>query len=180
MQGWLDLGNERQAPPVVPQPLAEPAVKAATDLRDEERVHSERFEAVVAQQFGYPAARFGERGIVVCGGGYKYFPCVWVCVKMLRHLGCMLPIAVWHLGPMEMTQAMSKLIEPLGVSCVDAHTVREEHPVRHLQGWELKAYALLHCRFHEVLLLDADNVPVLEPSYLFDESRTGGAVFWRI
>ena len=52
--------------------------------------------------------------------------------------------------------------------------------MRALHGWELKCYALLHCAFAEVLLLDADNVPITDPTFLFDEPeylRTG-AVFW--
>ena len=33
------------------------------------------------------------RGIVVCGGGRRYFPAAWVCIKMLRRLGCARPFA---------------------------------------------------------------------------------------
>lgn len=120
------------------------------------------------------------RGVVVCGGGEKYFPCVWVCVRMLRMLGCTLPIEVWHLGAAEMRDDMRALLEPYGVTCIDAHEVRKQHPVRHLAGWELKAYAMLHSSFAEVLSIDADNVPVRDPSYLFDDPhyRAQGAVFW--
>jgi hypothetical protein len=32
------------------------------------------------------------RGIVICGGGQRYFPCAWICIQMLRGLGCALPI----------------------------------------------------------------------------------------
>src|SRR5206468_3920334 len=38
------------------------------------------------------------RGIVICGGGMKYFTNAWVCIKMLRRLGCRLPIQFWFLG----------------------------------------------------------------------------------
>ena len=66
--------------------------------------------AVVKQKFAYPAERFEGRGIVICGGGAKYFPCVYVLVRLLRHLGCQLPIEVWHLGAKEMTGAMRGLL----------------------------------------------------------------------
>ena len=75
---------------------------------------------------------------------------------------------------------MRALLAPFGVRCVDGLEVRERHPVRTLHGWEMKCYALLHCAFAEVLLLDADNVPVVNPAFLFHEPeyhRTG-AVFW--
>lgn len=128
----------------------------------------------------YRRRAFRDRGVVIPGGGLKYFPCLWVCVNMLRHLGCTLPIQVWHLGPKEMPDLLRKLLVPLGVECVDAYEVRESHPVRRLGGWELKPFALLYSPFREVLLLDADNVAVRDPTYLFDTEpyRQAGAAFW--
>jgi Mannosyltransferase putative len=121
-----------------------------------------------------------DRGIVICGGGTKYFPGVWVCINMLRRLECQLPIELWHLGPGELNDTMRELVEPLGVSCVDGHHVQEKHPVRILNGWELKPFAIMHSRFREVLLLDADNVPIVDPTYLFDtpQYKDAGAIFW--
>jgi hypothetical protein len=118
--------------------------------------------------------------VVVPGGGMKYFTCAWVCIRMLRQLGCTLPIELWHLGPAEMTEEMRALIEPLGVQCVDAHATPRLPDVNALGGFELKCHAIVHSRFREVLLLDADNVPVVDPSFLFDAPayRRLGAVFW--
>jgi Mannosyltransferase putative len=127
----------------------------------------------------YPGGYRG-RGLVLCAGGVRYFTPAWVCIRMLRHLGCPLPIQLWHLGRRECDARMEDLVRPFGVECVDASEVRKRHPVRLLSGWELKPYALLHCPFREVLLLDADNVAVLNPQYLFEtpEFRETGAVFW--
>jgi hypothetical protein len=127
----------------------------------------------------YPGGYEG-RGIVVCGGGVKYFAGAWVCINMLRRLGCSLPVQLWHLGRKEMDSRMKALVAPLGVECVDATRVRQKFPARILQGWELKPYALLHSPYREVLLLDADNVPVINPAFLFHtpEFRATGAIFW--
>lgn len=127
----------------------------------------------------YPE-RFSGRGIVVCGGGLKYFPCAWVCIQMLRQTGCSLPIELWYEGKEEMDRAMISLLEPLGVRCVDALEMERLHPRRTSGGWELKAYALLQNSFEEVLLLDADNVPVKDPAFLFDlpEFKRTGSIFW--
>lgn len=120
------------------------------------------------------------RGIVICGGGTRYFPSAWVCINMLRRLGCALPIELWYLGPLEMTAQMISMVTRLNVECIDALKRRESFPARRLGGWELKAYVIIHSRFREVLLLDADNVPVIDPEYLFGESPflKTGAVFW--
>lgn len=119
------------------------------------------------------------RGIVIPGGGPKYFPCAWVCIRMLRKLGCTLPIELWHLGD-ELEGWMRRVVEPYDVRCVDALEVAREHPARILNGWELKAYAILNSRFEQVLFLDADNVPIVDPAFLFDspEFQSTGAIFW--
>ena len=147
---------------------------------DEWREHRARLEAVAARCEPYPRERFAGRGVVICGGGWKYLPGAYVCVRMLRELGCGLPVELWHLGGKEMPGCFASAFGGLGVEMVDAMRVAREHPCRLLRGWELKCYSVLHCRFREVLLLDADNVPAADPQSLFDgaEYREHGAVFW--
>jgi len=127
----------------------------------------------------YPDDKSG-RGIVIATGGPKYFPCAWVCVSMLRHHGCRLPIQFWHLGPSEAEPWMRQATARFGVEWIDAREVARTHPARILNGWELKPYSILHSSFREVLSLDSDNVPVRDPSYLFEtpEYEDTGAVFW--
>ena len=44
----------------------------------------------------------------------------------------------------------------------------------------LKPYSIVESRFREVLLLDADIVPVVDPTFLFDSPQLAehGAIFW--
>lgn len=137
-------------------------------------------EAEVDNLRPYPGG-FQGRGIVICGGGPQYFPPAWVNMRMLRHLGCTLPIELWHLGPGEVSDDMRTLAESLGgVTCVDALELARRRRTRVAGGWELKCYALLHSRFREILLLDADNVPIVDPSFLFGAPQylEAHAVFW--
>lgn len=101
-------------------------------------------------------------------------------INLLRERGCTLPIELWHLGTLEMNDAMRALVAPLGVVCIDAYEVRKQYPARTLNGWELKPYSILNSRFREVLFLDADNVPVRNPEFLFEtqEYARTGAIFW--
>jgi hypothetical protein len=121
-----------------------------------------------------------QRGIVIAGGGYKYFPGVWVGVNLLRKVGCTLPVELWYLGDEECDPAMRRLLEPLGVTCVDALEVSKKYPCRILCGWELKLFAIKYSKFAEVLFLDADNGVVRDPTYLFDlpQYKEKGAVLW--
>ena len=129
----------------------------------------------------FPAGRFAGRGIVICAGGASMFTCAWVLLHVLRRkLDCKLPIELWHLGPEELPAGMIRLLEPFDVRVVDAANVLIDHPARIVDGWQLKPYALMHSSFAEVLLLDADQVPVKDPSGLFDwpQYLGKGAVFW--
>ncbi|NLF73509.1 MAG: hypothetical protein GX575_31110, partial [Candidatus Anammoximicrobium sp.] len=49
-----------------------------------------------------------------------------------------------------------------------------------MNGFESKPYAIQWSRFAEVLYLDADNVPVRDPTFLFETPQYGqsGAIFW--
>jgi len=140
----------------------------------------EEMEAAANALSEYPESHFVGCGIVICAGGPKHLHCGWICIKMLRHVGCTLPIEVWHLGPEEIPEVVKRDLAGLNVTCVDAHEVRKQHPARILKGWEVKPYAIIHSRFNEALFLDADNVPVVNPEYLFEHPRyfETGAVFW--
>jgi Mannosyltransferase putative len=117
----------------------------------------------------YPQGRFDGRGIVICAGGPRYFVCAWVLISLLRNLhGVSLPIQVWHLGQSEMSEEMRLLLEALHVEVVDAETIIARIPARVAGGWPLKPYAIMQSRFREVLYLDADTVPLINISQVFD------------
>lgn len=145
-----------------------------------------RFVGEQLPRLEYPESQINGRGIVIAAGGFKFCVNAWVTINMLRRLGCQLPVECWYLGSGERDDDWARLVQPLGISCIDAMEVRDARPDswihRHdrLHGWELKPYAIMHSRFQEVLFLDADNVPVLDPSFLFEtpQFREHGAIFW--
>jgi hypothetical protein len=142
-----------------------------------------RSAAEVARQTpAYPGGYEG-RGVVLVGGG-KYFVAAYVTARVLRHVGCVLPVQLWHLAG-EVSEPMRELLRPWGVACVDADEVARRRPFRFLdghwwKGWQLKPFALAHSPFREVLLLDADCYPVRDPTFLFDWPgyQRHGAIFW--
>jgi Mannosyltransferase putative len=139
----------------------------------------------IAERLGalrpFPADRFDGRGIVICAGGVRMFVNAYVLVRVLREiLRCALPIELWHLGPGELSPAMRRLLEPFGVDRVDACALPGANQARIADGWQLKPYAVLNSRFREVLLLDADQVPVRDPAEAFQWPAylETGALFW--
>jgi len=111
-----------------------------------------------------------------------YFPGAWVLVKELRRLGCTLPVTFAYLGELEWDPTLTKLVEPLGVRVMDLRRIEENDPRRPriLAGWESKCYSVLHAPYDQCLYLDADQVPMRDPTFLFDSTqfRYHGAVFW--
>jgi len=142
--------------------------------------YQNKAQEVMRSTSPYPRNKYKGRGIVMCAGGQTYFTCAYVAVRRLRELGCKLPVEFWYLGPYEMNKEMVELVRPLGVTCIDAYQKRKEHPCRILNGWELNPYSIIHSRFEEVLFLDADNFPLVNPEFLFDtpQYKETGAIFW--
>ena len=129
----------------------------------------------------YPAEKFHGRGIVIAAGGVQIFTNAYVLVSLLRQtLGCALPIEVWHFGAQEMSHSMAALLREQDVAVVDAFPQIEAAGATVTDGWQLKPFALANSSFAEVLMLDADQVPVRDPIGLFETTEyiEAGAVFW--
>lgn len=122
----------------------------------------------------YPM-HFSGKGIVICGGGIKYFTCSWVGVHLLRNNGCKLPIELWHQDGELNEETITKLQE-LDVVCKNV----KDYTSSVIQGYEIKPFAIINSSFKEVLFLDADNNSVSDPTHLFKhpEYKKNGAAFW--
>lgn len=153
-------------------------------MKQDEAARAERIRALATEIRGMstePPLVGSGRGLVIAAGGARLFTNAYVLVHMLRHaLGCSLPIELWHFGPSEISPAMAAVIEPLGVRLVDATPIVAAEGAAIRDGWQLKSFAIVHSRFAEVLLLDADQVPICDPAACFDwpQYRESGAVFW--
>jgi FkbM family methyltransferase len=123
------------------------------------------------------------RGVVICGGGWRFFPSLYVTVRQIRAHGCKLPIQIWYLGDRgEFDLRMAKALEPYDVGwvCANSHQRINQIPKRVMGGWEMKPYAALHAPFQEVICLDADSYPVQNPEVFIahPEYQRVGAAFW--
>jgi len=130
-----------------------------------------------------PSPKFSGRGIVICAGGWKYFPSLYVTVKMIRKVGCELPIQVWYLGDRgEFDPAMGDLLKGQAVEWIDADKAWRATPAMQIRqpgfthGWMLKPFSAAFSPFAEVLCFDADSYPCYDPQRLLDHPefvRTG-------
>lgn len=152
-----------------------------TGLKEVQLAHIILIENFIKQSFNILTYEH-ERGIVIGAGGAKYFGCGFACFYILRKLGCELPVEFWYLDEYEMDNNMKNLCDIFNIKYINATQYCKDHNInpRILAGWELKPLSTLYSRFKEVLYLDADNIPVKDPTYLFDipEYKQLGAIFW--
>lgn len=131
---------------------------------------------------GYPRGAFAGRGIVIPGGGVVYIISVYVNVRLLRFLGCRLPIEVWMLENEVPGDELRQLLSDLGATIRSAAEI--EGGARALltaTGFTFKAASVVLSSFEEVILLDADVNPVQDPTSLLDDPhyRSTGVMMWK-
>ena len=121
-----------------------------------------------------------DRGIVICGGGLRYIPSIWVHLHLIRRMKCTLPIQIWYMGDHEIDPYLRRVFGQLGAECVDALKHPAAREFRILCGWECKLFSTWHAPFRKVLFLDADSCPTINPEFLFDcrTFENNGAIFW--
>jgi hypothetical protein len=152
-----------------------------TGLKEVQLAHIILMNKLIDKEHSAPSYTH-ERGIVIGAGGAKYFACAFSCFYILRQLGCNLPVEFWYLDEYEMDNAMKHMCDIHNIKYVNANKYCIENNLnpRILNGWELKPFSTLYSDIREVLYLDADNIPVKDPSYLFDlpEYVQLGSIFW--
>ncbi|KAL4106649.1 hypothetical protein PRIC1_004696 [Phytophthora ramorum] len=112
----------------------------------------------------------------------KLLVSAFASIRALRAVNCTLPVELWYIE--------SEMDSKDGVSLLGGIPKRLQqeygpltlHPIAdpRVAGFNSKVYAITHTTFEHVMFLDADNVPVKDPSYLFKtpEFVQMGAVFW--
>ncbi|CEP03944.1 hypothetical protein PBRA_009524 [Plasmodiophora brassicae] len=107
-----------------------------------------------------------------------------ITITKLRRLRCALPIELWFLPDEVPGQSLVAHLATLGVTCRCTQELHEGLDVGvrfDRRRFQIKSIALAMSAFAEVVFLDSDNVPLADPTFLFDDvdayARTG-AVFW--
>ncbi|RLN36684.1 hypothetical protein BBJ28_00023950 [Nothophytophthora sp. Chile5] len=129
-----------------------------------------------------PVAQRGQHDGIVMVVYPKLIASAYATIRALRDvLGCHLPIEIWF-RPSEM-RVVPDALAPLEKLAADDRAA--EISFHEIEDWKAigygtKVFAIYHSFFERVLFLDADNVPVRDPSFLFEsrEFEETGAVFW--
>jgi len=150
-------------------------------LREVQLAHILILEDLVSKTYTPPNFK-RERGIIIGTGGAKFFSCAFAAFYTLKRLKCSVPIEFWYLGDYEMDDKMKEICDMYNITYINTEKFCKDKGInlRILSGWELKSIATLFSDFKEVMYIDADNIPAIDPSYLFDDPRYKelGSIFW--
>lgn len=115
---------------------------------------------------------------------HKEVASMWVLLNELKRLGTEIPVEIFYRQG-ELDQNEISLLNGIN-SNIEVKLIRgtpKDFISRygHKHGWACKIYALHESRFAENLWIDADNYPIVDPCYLFDdpEYKLKGSLFWR-
>ena len=135
---------------------------------------------------------FEGRGMVTVAGGEYFGPAI-VAIKLLRQAGSTLPVEAFLPNWEEYEPALcEKVLPDLNARCViltqlldppnqDEDAQEEDKDLRFsITHYQLKSLAILFSRFREVLLLDSDCIPLIDPEELFSAQpfTSTGFVGW--
>lgn len=134
--------------------------------------------AVVRNLPNYPTEAFAGRGIVILAGG-KYSEIAATTLGMIRLLGSRLPVEVWMIDRIEEKEAWCEDLLPQGIACRFATDYVPDMSL-FSHHYQLKILAIIFSSFVEVLYLDADSFPIVNPDHVFDAPTyiDTGAVLW--
>ncbi|KAK4236603.1 hypothetical protein C8A03DRAFT_35504 [Achaetomium macrosporum] len=129
-------------------------------------------------------SRFSGRGIVLLAGNGDTLMRTKVLLRALRGLNSKVPVEVHYYGD-EMDEAKKQQLTEIYPNTVfndlaSTDNIMQANFSTSLVNYQLKTAAIVNSRWAEILLLDSDNIPVIDPAELWDsptyqEYRT---VFW--
>jgi alpha 1,2-mannosyltransferase len=112
----------------------------------------------------------------------KLLVSAYASIRALRAVNCTLPVELWYIETEVGSGSGASLLDDIPKKLQEEYgplTLRSITDPR-VAGFNSKVYAITRTEFEHVLFLDADNVPVRDPTFLFEspEFVKTGAVFW--
>lgn len=120
------------------------------------------------------------RKVITLAGGRRYGCNAYASIRLLRYLGCKLPIEWYYLNEVEMPHNWIKAVEAISdVTCINCNCGGVDNR-KERGGWQAKIKSILKSNADEILFMDADNFVRRDPTYLFDSDlyKEHGAVLW--
>lgn len=129
-----------------------------------------------------PQLEIGRSIVTTCY--HKEVPSTWVLLNELVRLDCKLPVEIFYRSD-ELTHdeitLLGSISDLIQIKLIQGTPKDFTSRYGHRHGWACKIYALHESPYSQNLWLDADNCPIKDPTFLFDdpEYAAKGSLFWR-
>uniref|UniRef100_A0A383VCU0 Uncharacterized protein n=1 Tax=Tetradesmus obliquus TaxID=3088 RepID=A0A383VCU0_TETOB len=170
-----------------------------------EYLKGEAFQRYKEKQLQRFSQQGNQRGVLIVAGGRDMFANAAVSIMMLRrHLRSSLPVEIVHYGESELSKEVLPILQELNSSSSSEAAAKgwasgpvfvtdalqaaplsqlaaHHKPLKEIRSFPAKVYALTYAtRFQQVLLMDADSMPLIDPAILFDvpSFKQHGDLFW--
>jgi alpha 1,2-mannosyltransferase len=117
-------------------------------------------------------------GIVIVGGG-RFTPMAIVSILMLRRTKSKLPVEVFLPNENDYDHYICEILfKELNTRCITLSRVIKGH--QSITRYQYKVFAIILSSFEDVIFLDADSIPIMDPSKLFHQEpyTLTGLVTW--
>lgn len=146
---------------------------------DEAQFMRDEHASVVEALPDYPLGAFSGRGITILAGG-KYSEIAATSLGMTRLLGSRLPVEIWMIDRVEAQEGWcDEMAAQGGMACrFISDYIQDMSAFSH--HYQLKIAVIMFSSFAEVLYLDADSMPVVNPDQIFESPAyvDTGAILW--
>jgi len=120
------------------------------------------------------------RGIVIsCGRNHYYL--LYIQLNILKDLNINLPIEIWSYPDEIDNDIKNKFLSYFNSLNIEFRECLDIKFICHrFRGWMIKNYAMFYSKFEEVIQLDVDSFPLVNPENLFEleEYKKYKCIFW--
>ena len=187
---WNDLKVLFEANHPVPQEIKKPVHPPHADVPKKDKLGSffaltfedaeatrKNHQEIVKNLPAYPDKTFRGRGIVMLAGG-RYSEFAATSLGVVREMHSKLPIEVWYKDEEEDMPGWCDELHEEGMACRRLSDYMNVKELKH--AYALKVFTILFSSFTEILFLDADSCPIVNPDQIFDSEvyKENGAILW--
>ncbi|KAA8641591.1 hypothetical protein EYZ11_013231 [Aspergillus tanneri] len=158
-------------------------INNADEIREPLRVAHDGFTQDMRTLDSERAYYAGSKGIVSAAGG-PYLPAFVVTLRMLRRTGSTLPVELFMRDYLEYEPYICEVVlPPLQAQCIILSEIvlgGFGDPRYTIEHYQIKSFAILFSSFESVLWMDADCIPLYNPSPLLSSEPfiSTGLVTW--
>ncbi|KAL9106972.1 MAG: hypothetical protein Q9227_008095 [Pyrenula ochraceoflavens] len=152
-----------------------------TELRTIKHAHARFVTSITASSSPKLVFKPSTHGIVTTAGT-SYLPVLLISLRMLRRTGCTLPVEVFVTDDRDrLSNICQQKLPALNAQCLDmSYLIGTDTEFIGENRYLYKILAMLFSSFEDMLFLDSDNLPIMDPTSMLSSEpySSTGLIAW--